>query len=303
VTDLLPVSVVIATVGRPALLRACLDSLAACRPRAAEILVVDQSGTDETSNVVERFADVSARVLRLDVRNKSLALNIALQEARNEIVLMTDDDCTVSTAWVQAAWTHLAEDSRAIVTGRVLPFGDPLAVPSTIDDEKSRDYTGELHYGSLWGNNMGCNRSQVLALGGFDERFTAAEDNDLCYRWLRAGQRLRYEPDVVVWHHAWRTHSELDRQYFLYGHGQGIFFAKHLGQGDLAVTRFLAWDLYRGARGIVARVVRRRRQWSDPRSGLLRGLALGFVDGWHAVGPEGSRRDGMSRHRGREGAA
>lgn len=281
-SDPVPASVVVPTIGRAGLLESCLESLAGCEPRPAEVIVADQSGGDAVREVVERFAPLGMRLITLDVRSKPLALNRALAEAVHEIVLVTDDDCTVDSAWLSAAWDKMSADPEAIVTGRVIPAGEPLAVPSTIDEGNPRDYTGTLHYGALYGGNMACNRSLVLAFGGFDERFEAAEDNDFCYRWLRAGRRLRYEPDLVVWHHAWRTRDELVRNYRAYGHGQGLFYAKHLRNGDLRVAPFLLRDLYRGARGVAAQIVGGSSPWPDPRTGLLRGVVLGFIHGWRS---------------------
>jgi len=287
-----PVSVVVPTVGRPELLRACLQSLADCEPPPAETIVVDQSEGDGVQRVVADFAGSGVRIVALNAPNKPLALNRGLEEALHDIVLVTDDDCTVAPSWVGAALTYMAEDPEAIVTGRVLPSGDRLAVPSIIDDEAAHDYTGELQYGALYGGNMACNRSLVLAHGGFDERLWIAEDNDLCWRWLRAGRRLRFEPNLVVWHHAWRSARELDRQYFVYGHGQGLFYAKHLRGKDFAVARFLVRDLYPGARGNTASHLRSRSAWPDPRRGLLRGLIVGLVEGWRTFSP---RRAGSDR--------
>ena len=143
-----PVTVVVPTIGRPKLLEACLASLAACEPRADEVLVVDQSGGDAVRSVVETYASAGVRVLTLDVANKSLAVNLALEQGRHDAVLMTDDDCTVAPSWVGVAWSQLERDPEAMVTGRVLAAGDDLAVPSTIDDETPREYTGEIHYGA-----------------------------------------------------------------------------------------------------------------------------------------------------------
>jgi GT2 family glycosyltransferase len=279
VNDVLPVSVIIPTVGRPRLLQAALESIAACVPRAAEMIVVDQSEGDEVRVVVDRFAPLGVRVVNLSARNKPLALNVGLEQAENEVVLVTDDDCTVAPSWIEAAWRQMQADPTAIVTGRVLPAGEPRAVPSTIEETTRRDYTGEIHYGALYGGNMACNRSLILAAGGFDERLPIAEDNDFCYRWLRAGRPLRYEPDLLVWHHAWRTPPEMDRLLRSYGHGQGLFYAKHLRQHDFAVVRFLFRDVYRGTRGAVAALMR-GGEWSDPRKGLLSDLLLGLVEGW-----------------------
>jgi GT2 family glycosyltransferase len=285
VTEVLPVSVIVPTVGRPRLLQAALESLAACAPRAVETIVVDQSQRDDGRAIVDRFAPFGVRTVSLSVRNKPLALNLGLQQARNEVVLVTDDDCTVAPSWVDIAWREIQAHPDAIITGRVLPHGEPLAVPSTIDEPTPRDYTGEIHYGALYGGNMACNRSLVLAAGGFDERLPVAEDNDFCYRWLRAGGPLRYEPELVVWHYAWRTPPEMDRLHRSYGHGQGLFYAKHLRRHDFGVVRFLGRDVYRGTRGTLAALVR-RGEWPDPRKGLLTGLLRGLVEGWRLFAPD-----------------
>ena len=49
------VSVIVPTVGRPRLLQAALESLAACAPRAVETIVVDQSQRDDGRAIVDRF--------------------------------------------------------------------------------------------------------------------------------------------------------------------------------------------------------------------------------------------------------
>jgi GT2 family glycosyltransferase len=289
VTATVPVTVVVPTIERPELLRACLASVAACEPRAAEILVIDQSGGGAIRSVVEQFEPAGARVVTSSVANKSLALNLGLAEACHEVVLVTDDDCTVAASWAGAAWKQMQRDPSAIVTGRVLPSGEPLAVPSTIEEVIPHDYSGEKQYGALYGGNMACNPSLVLAAGGFDERLSIAEDNDFCYRWLRAGRPLRYEPELVVWHHAWRTRDEMNRLHRSYGHGQGLFYAKHLRRRDLGVVPFLTRDLYRGARGVAARMVRGDGEWPDPRKGLLSGLLVGLFDGWRTFSPRATR--------------
>jgi GT2 family glycosyltransferase len=115
-----------------------------------------------------------------------------------------------------------------------------------------------------------------------------AEDNDFCYRWLRAGHQLHYDPSVLIWHHAWRTPEQLAIHFRGYARGQGIFYAKHLRRGDLAVLRFVAQDLRRAARAVVARLVRGRPEWPDARLSLPLGIARGLVKGLREFGRAGS---------------
>jgi GT2 family glycosyltransferase len=285
--DVLPVTVVVPTIGRVRQLHSCLESLAACRPRAVEVIVVDQSGDAGVRDLVESFSSRGMRLVACAGRGVSRGRNVGIREARNEVVLVTDDDCTVAPDWVLRGYELVGRTSGGIVTGRVLPVGDPRAVPSWKLDTSPRDYTGRRHAGALFPNNMVLHRSAVIAEGGFDERFgpdEAAEDNEFCYRWLKAGRALRYEPSLVVWHHDWRTRAELDRLYISYARGQGFFYAKHLRQSDTTMIRYMARDLYWAVRGLIAAVAKRRNGWSDPRRGILRGLPGGFVDGWRVFG-------------------
>lgn len=288
--DVAAVSVVVPTVGRVDLLRACLESLVACRPRAGEILVVDQSQVPATAELVRDFAAVGARVVPSAGRGVARSRNDGLAVARHDVVLVTDDDCTVDTTWVGVAFRLAAGDPECLFTGRVLPVGDPDAVPSTIDSLEPRSYRFGVDFSVLFGNNMVLPRRRVLALGGFDERIVpAGEDNDFCYRWLKAGLAMRYEPDLVVWHHDWRTREELERLYVDYAIGDGVFFAKHLRQGDWGMLRIVGMVVRLGLRGLAARVVRGRPRWSDWRQGVLRGLPVGLVRGWRTFGAKASR--------------
>jgi GT2 family glycosyltransferase len=280
------VSVVLPTIGRAELIRRCLESLVACRPRADEVVVVDSSSDDAVVSVVAEFEEGGARTVRCDEPGLGTAFNVGLGTARHDIVLLTNDDCTVDPAWVGVGHRVLARTSDTIVTGRVRPFGAAERVPSTIDDPVAREHTGTLGF-FLYTQSVALRRAEVLSFGGFDGRIRpSAEDNDLSYRWLRAGRRILYEPDFVVWHHDWRTRDELDHLYVGYGIGQGMVYGKHLRRGDLAIGRFVVRDVYAASRGLVDRVVRGRRPDGDWRIGLARGLPVGLARGWHACRQE-----------------
>jgi GT2 family glycosyltransferase len=279
--ETVPVTVVIPTIGRPELLRETLQALARCRPRAAEVLVVDQSAGAQIAAVVADFADIGARRERCDGRGLGLARNRGLHVVARDCVMFIDDDCSVALDWVGRGHALSISDPQCLWTGRVLAQGDPHAVPSTKDDPEPHDFTGSITCGALYPNNMVLPRSGALSLGGFDEALVpAAEDCDFCYRWLRSGRALRYDPALVVHHREWRTHGELIRLYASYARGQGLFYGKHLRRGDATILRFLARDFYGWARSLAEAVVRGRPRWSDPRRGIMRGMPLGLVRGW-----------------------
>jgi GT2 family glycosyltransferase len=287
--EVVPVTVAIPTIGRAEPLRRCLESLAVSDPAPAEILVVDQSRDPAIEALVGEVGGARARVLASDGLGVALARNDGLRAATSDVVLVTDDDCTVRPDWAATGWRLAAAHPGAIVTGRVLPVGDPRAVPSTKDDPVPLDLSRERRGGWLFGNNMVLPREPVLELGGFDERFgpeEAAEDNEFCYRWLKAGRPLRYEPDLVVEHHDWRSPEDLERLYVRYARGEGFFYAKHLRGGDLRMLRFVARDLAWGARALGSGLVKGRESWTDSRRGVFKGLPGGLFAGWRAYGKE-----------------
>lgn len=273
------VSVSVPTIGRAESLRSLLESLSRCDPRADEIVIVDQSGGEAVRQVVEEFADMGARRVPSDLRSVGSARNAGLRAARHETILITDDDCTVAPSWVEEGWTLAARHPGYLLSGRVLPGGDPKAIPSVKVDSEPEDFTGTRRCTVLYSNNMVGPRASLLAIGGFDERLPTASDNDLCYRWLRAGRPLRYEPSLAVWHHELRDREALEARYIEYWRGQGMFYGKHLRAGDPAVLRFLMTDLHLAARAMAAAVVRGRPRWTDSRRGVLRGLPAGMLRG------------------------
>ena len=279
-----PLTVVVPTIGRPTLLDRCVASIVACEPQPAEVIVVDQSGDEAVASVVERYADRGTRLVRSTRRGIAAGTNLGIREARHAHVAVTHDDCTVREDWIAATARHAEATPDAIVTGRVLPAGAPEFVPSTRIDELPYDFTGTAAYGVLYPASMVVPRDALLEFGGFDERsslYWAAEDNDLCYRWLRSGRRLRFEPELVVWHHDWRSTEELEQLYARYARAQGALYAKHLLRGDRQMLRFLAADLARGARSVAGGIRHRRPRWRDERRFLLRGVPAGIMAGAH----------------------
>src|SRR4051794_23996568 len=165
----LAASAIVPTAGRPQLIAACVRSIEACRPAPAEVVVVDQSGGGA---VAAALAGTGARVLPCRGRGIALAMNSGLRAARHDVVLVTNDDCTVAPDWAAVAWRHLTAQPRGLVSGRVLPGGEGAFVPSLRDDPEPRDFSGERSFGALYAGNMALDRREGLALGGFDERRT-----------------------------------------------------------------------------------------------------------------------------------
>lgn len=283
--DIIDVAVVIPTVGRTDLLRAAVRSVEACSPAPAQVVIVDQGDGCAARAAQDIVPAPRLTIVRQPRLGVAAAMNAGLRLARQDVVLVTHDDCTVREDWIVVGATLAARHPAALLTGRVLPPGDPARTPSTITDRVAREYLGTLTPFVLYPANMVLPRRLILEIGGFDEGFrAAAEDNDLCYRWLRGGGQVRFEPELTVWHHDWRTDRELRMLYRRYWHSQGLLYGKHLKRGDGKMLVFLGRDVCSIARRPVGLALGRRHPGIDSRtcgaSGLITGLIAGLTSAW-----------------------
>ncbi len=264
---MVPVSVVVPTRNRPEALARLLSGLSQCTPPPDEVIVVDQSASDDSEGVVAAIAPSLPRLvyLRTESRGLSRARNLGLQRAVSAVVSFIDDDCIPEADWVARIGAAFGSDEcLACVMGGVLPEGEaqrqfPLSVRTS---QTPREYLGarDASPGELgWGGNLSI-RGNVLALvGTFDEtlgagaRWPAAEDTDLVYRLLRGGHKAAYRPEVVVRHAHDRDEQAYLRTRLAYRMGLVAFLVKHILQGDRWLFRFLRWQLLGLCRSLFSR--------------------------------------------------
>jgi GT2 family glycosyltransferase len=277
------ITVVIPTVGRP-LLRDCLRSVAAGRVWPAELIVVDQSCSDEVAAWVAalRAEGLAARHLPSAETGIANATNRGLEQVRTPLVAVTHDDCRVDPSWLKALLARLHEGGEVIVTGRVDPAGDG-AVPTIVTSPVSVVHRRpRLDGDDLFPPNMAFPRSVLGRIGYLDEHpslRTAGEDNDWAYRALRAGVHIVYDPTPVVSHVGWQPQSALPSIYRRYARGQGAFYGKHLRRGDLFIARRVVRDLARGPWLLLRGISTANRELLALAYGELTGLLPGLLAG------------------------
>lgn len=298
----------ICTHDRAELLDTCLGSLGRQTEPPDEILVVDNAPSDARSAAVvdahrSRLGDRLRRVVEpcpgLDV-----ARNLALREARGEVVAFVDDDVVVDP--------HFCESQRSIwqgspdagaVTGQILPH--ELDTDAQVAFELRGGFRGARHplrwsgtddpdnpiypyspgmFGA--GANLAVRREVALRLGGFDEALDTGAplpgggDMDLCHRVLRAGLDLVYEPRIVVFHRHRRDHAALRRQYDSWGRSLTAWATKvyRIDPAGRRKLRLLArWFVSTQVRELGRATARRDRGAAQAATAELRGAAGGLL--------------------------
>jgi glycosyltransferase involved in cell wall biosynthesis len=199
------VSVFLPTYKRPELLARCLESLLSQDFDALdyEIIIVDDANSATAQQQVTLKAE-EARLRGHTLRyipvasscshGPAAARNAGWRAARGEIIAFTDDDCIPDRQWLKAGVVAMVEGVAGVAGRLIVPLE---GVPT--DYEYNAAQLGENDFVTA---NCFYRRDALLAVGGFDERFTTAwrEDTDLVFTLLSQGAKFAAAQDAVVVH-------------------------------------------------------------------------------------------------------
>jgi glycosyltransferase involved in cell wall biosynthesis len=212
------VTVAICTYNRARLLAQTLESFLRLRvPDGVtwELLVVNNDCTDDTDEVVGRYANRLPIVLCHEPRpGLSSARNHAVARARGDYVLWTDDDVLVDPDWMTKLLEAFDDHQAAFVFGRVAPWWE-TAPPSWYGRELDGHFV-LLDYGpgpfvvterakQPYGVNMAMRREVFQEVGLFEDGASVAkkcscEDVEFFYRVMDRGLRVAYTPHATLRH-------------------------------------------------------------------------------------------------------
>jgi GT2 family glycosyltransferase len=228
-------SIIVPTHNRPACLRECLQAICELDyPHDRfEALVVDDGGDAPLQAVVEPFAQrVPLRLLVEPHRGPAAARNAGATQACGRYLAFTDDDCAPARDWLSRLQRATQARPEILLGGRTVNAVD--SHPAPLASQLLIDYLYEYFNSDpedarfVVSCNLAVPAEAFRAIDGFDTRFprAAAEDRDLCDRWLASGRRMAYVPDAVVLHRHHLSLPAFWRQHMGYGRG-----AYHFHQG------------------------------------------------------------------------
>jgi glycosyltransferase involved in cell wall biosynthesis len=197
-----------------------------------EVIVVDNASTDGTIEVVEHFTGrIPVRVLHEGVAGQSRARNTGVAAARYPLIGHCDADDEVTPGWLAAVVAGLK--SSPIVSGPMdeveLNRSNLWSRPRLPDTELPAALNF-LPYAV--GANIGYRREVHLAIGGWDEAFTAgAGDVDFSWRAQQAGFEITFCRDAIVRYRHRESGRQLARQFFGYGLNEPLLFKRHRHHG------------------------------------------------------------------------
>lgn len=193
-------SIVIPAWNSHATLEACLASIAT-RPAADfETIVVDSSPDERGARIVT--ARPAVRLVRSERRLwMHAARNAGARQARGEILVFTDPDCTVAPDWLDELGRSFAAGHRAVIGAFACGAGSALGRAAHLSKfwlwlpgGSDRPAVGSPS------GNFAVERTAFEAAGGFSEEYISA-DTAMGDRLRRLGIPVHFNPRAIVTHH------------------------------------------------------------------------------------------------------
>jgi glycosyltransferase involved in cell wall biosynthesis len=230
-------SVVVATCNRVFLLNRLLESLGEQDVAADqfEVIVVDDGSRDGTPLLLQ-----SARVpyrlrhFRQDNQGPAAARNLAINNARADVILTLDDDVVATPSLIrrhlelhQSAEHYAATGVMSLPSDkRLAPWLEWEAV--TLDKQYQAMIRGDWAPTprQFYTANASFRRQDAAAAGLFDTTFRRAEDVEMAYRMQDLGVQFEFLPDAVVFHEPNRSYKNWLRVPLLYGRYDVVMWRK-----------------------------------------------------------------------------
>jgi len=225
------ISVIIPAYNAAQTLPACLAALQGQTHPPGEIIVVDDGSQDQTVQAARAYG---AQLLEQPHQGPAAARNLGIRQARGDIILLTDADCEPVPAWVAEMTRPFADPQVAGVKGSYRTHQqERVARLAQVEFEERYDLLERLATIDFIDTSAAAFRLAALReMGGFDPAFPQAvsEDVEFSYRLARAGYRLVFNRQAVVYHRHPSTWRAYLRRKIKFGYWRMIVYRLHPGK-------------------------------------------------------------------------
>jgi len=203
-----------------------------------EVILALGPSIDRTNDIAAGLAKADPRVILVDnpTGRTAAGLNAAVAASRFPIIARIDGHAEVARTYLKDA-VRLLHEHNAVNVGGVMaavgrtPFERAVATAmrSVLGVGASRFHVGG-QAGPADTVYLGTFRKDALiAAGGYDERFTRAQDWELNFRLRERGGTVWFDPSLIVTYRPRSTIKALAKQYFEYGRWRRAVVRSHKG--------------------------------------------------------------------------
>jgi glycosyltransferase involved in cell wall biosynthesis len=207
-------------------------------PGEYEVILALGPSRDKTNEIAARLSlrDSRVRLVENPTGRTAAGLNAAIALSRYPLITRIDGHAEVSKSYVRDAVRILRTTGAVNAGGIMAAQGQTLferavatAMRSPLGVGASRFHTGGGAGESdtvYLGNFV---KSAIVAAGGYDERYTRAQDWELNFRLRKNGGVIWFDPSLVVTYRPRSSITALAKQYFEYGRWRHAVARSHKG--------------------------------------------------------------------------
>lgn len=211
-----------------------------------EVILALGPSRDRTSQIAENLRRSDARIILVDNPSGKTAagLNLAIAKAKYPLIVRVDGHATIPSHYLTLATSLIHETGAVNVGGMMAAVGvtrfekavaramrSPLGVGASAFHTGGKAGAADTVY-------LGAFRKSALQeVGGFDEKFTRAQDWELNFRLRSAGGLVYFDPRLQVEYRPRPRLRALAKQYFEYGRWRRAVSRRHSGTVN---SRYLA---------------------------------------------------------------
>ena len=205
---------------------------------AIEVILAVGPSQDQTLKIAQSIQARDSRVVVVEnpTGKTAAGLNLAIAAARYSIIVRVDGHSQIPHDYCETAFQILNETGAVNVGGIMAAEGVSLFERAVARAMRSPLGVGaaRFHTGGGAGESdtvyLGCFRKEaLLAVGGFDERFTRAQDWELNFPLRQSGGVVYFDPRLTVTYRPRSTIKALAKQYFEYGRWRRVVSRRHQG--------------------------------------------------------------------------
>jgi len=211
------ISVIVPHLNQPEALKRCLASLVcqAGLARPAEVIVVDNGSKVLPTDICAAFANI--KLMFQPIPGPGPARNLGASHAAGDILAFIDADCLADATWLSRIERRFSQAPEVPVLGGDvrIEYANPhrptlLEAYENVFAFRMQEYIAKEGYTGT--GNLAVRSTVWAAVGPFGG-IDIAEDRDWGRRALLLGYRTHYCPEMVVYHPARKSLSELAQKW------------------------------------------------------------------------------------------
>lgn len=204
-----------------------------------DIIIVDDNSTDKSYDIVKKH---TKNILRNKTKKgPAITRNKGIRHAKTEIIAFIDADCIATPNWLNNVLKEFQNKNIQVIAGNTkIPkstfIGDSISAlgfpgGANAGFENMWHVSKEGFTNHITSCNFAAKKEIFKKYGLFDESFPLAggEDPELSYRLSKNGVKIKYCPDVLVYHEP-RNELSSFIKWMIYRGRSNYYFKKKVGK-------------------------------------------------------------------------